>query len=333
MADKLDLESNPYETLGLGEGSAELTLPEIKKVRPRKQTAAASSRVRWLSRAAARAGVPAQGAGAAPRQAQVGAQPRCAPQPLRRSPESRCRERCCSVLAPLTRPGSRRAVAEREFNALQKAYELLWCARAQPLLCAAAAVGLRFCEATAHARPPTHAATTLHALRGTASPPRATPATPGRRARTRNANACAKVRPPCAISLRPGSSCSCLHRNTPAADLEARERDFATRSNDEEVARARLRNEIARLRRAAAERAARGGAPPTPFDDEAAPGGAQGPAAAARGAAEPGAAAAQQQQLQRTLKLVWNRGDGDYTAARLREARAAPTLVYRQKRG
>ena len=84
MADKLDLESNPYETLGLGEGSAELTLPEIKKVRPRKQTAAASSRVRWLKRTAARAGVPAQGAGAAPRQAQVGAQPRCASEALQR---------------------------------------------------------------------------------------------------------------------------------------------------------------------------------------------------------------------------------------------------------
>ena len=120
----------------------------------------------------------------------------------------------------------------------------------------------------------------------------------------------------CALHLR-------SRRAASAADLEARERDFATRSNDEEVARARLRNEIARLRRAAAERAARGGAPPTPFDDEAAPGGAQGSAAAAAGAQEPAAAAAQQQQLQRTLKLVWNRADGDYTAARLREARAA----------
>ncbi len=34
MADKLDLEANPYETLGLGSGSAEVTAAEIKKARP-----------------------------------------------------------------------------------------------------------------------------------------------------------------------------------------------------------------------------------------------------------------------------------------------------------
>ena len=47
-------------------------------------------------------------------------------------------QRRCSTLVMLTRPGSRRVVAEREFNAMQKAYELLWCAAAQPLLCALA---------------------------------------------------------------------------------------------------------------------------------------------------------------------------------------------------
>jgi hypothetical protein len=108
-------------------------------------------------------------------------------------------------------------------------------------------------------------------------------------------------------------------------DLEARERDFATRSNEEEVARARLRNEIARLRRAAAERAARGGAAASPFDDDGASGGAAG-AAPAPAAHDAAAAAAQQAQLQRTLKLVWNRGDGDYTAARLRQVRAPRQL-------
>ena len=38
MADKLDLDANPYEALGLGEGSAELTMAEIKKVRRVTQT-------------------------------------------------------------------------------------------------------------------------------------------------------------------------------------------------------------------------------------------------------------------------------------------------------
>ena len=103
--------------------------------------------------------------------------------------------------------------------------------------------------------------------------------------------------------------------------MEARERDFATRSNDEEVARARLRNEIARLRRAAAERAARGGAAASPFDDDATAAG--GSRAAPPPAPNAAASAAQQAQLQRTLKLVWNRGDGDYTAARLRQVRDA----------
>jgi hypothetical protein len=108
-------------------------------------------------------------------------------------------------------------------------------------------------------------------------------------------------------------------------DLEARERDLATRSNEEEVARARLRNEIARLRRAAAERAARGGAAASPFDDDGAAGGGAG-AAPAPAAHDAAAAAAQQAHLQRTLKLVWNRGDGDYTAARLRQVRAPRQL-------
>ena len=33
MADKLDLDANPYEALGLGEGSAELSMADIKKAR------------------------------------------------------------------------------------------------------------------------------------------------------------------------------------------------------------------------------------------------------------------------------------------------------------
>lgn len=33
MADKLDLDANPYQALGLGEGSSELTMAEIKKAR------------------------------------------------------------------------------------------------------------------------------------------------------------------------------------------------------------------------------------------------------------------------------------------------------------
>ena len=44
MADKFDMESNPYEALGLGEGSAEVTLAQIKKVRQQKR----KRRVRWL---------------------------------------------------------------------------------------------------------------------------------------------------------------------------------------------------------------------------------------------------------------------------------------------
>jgi DnaJ family protein C protein 17 len=123
-----------------------------------------------------------------------------------------------------------------------------------------------------------------------------------------------------------------------AADLEARERDFASRTNDEEVARARLRNEvrcalrmrmrcaaahgadalpsrraaqIARLRKAAAERAARGGAPAPVAPDAAAP-----PSGAP-------SAAASSSQLRRCLKVVWNRRDGDYSAAQLRAIFAA----------
>ena len=44
MADKFDMESNPYEALGLGEGSAEVTLAQIKKVRQQKR----KRRERWL---------------------------------------------------------------------------------------------------------------------------------------------------------------------------------------------------------------------------------------------------------------------------------------------
>ena len=37
MADKLDLDANPYEALGLGAGSADIELAEIKKARARPQ--------------------------------------------------------------------------------------------------------------------------------------------------------------------------------------------------------------------------------------------------------------------------------------------------------
>lgn len=73
MADKLDLDANPYEALGLGEGSAELSMAEIKKARPRDgaQVCCACLCKRLTHAALARAGVPHDGAEAAPRQAQV----------------------------------------------------------------------------------------------------------------------------------------------------------------------------------------------------------------------------------------------------------------------
>jgi curved DNA-binding protein CbpA len=37
---------------------------------------------------------------------------------------------CCLCAARTDTPGPLRAVAEREFNLLQKAYEMLWCAAA-----------------------------------------------------------------------------------------------------------------------------------------------------------------------------------------------------------
>lgn len=92
-------------------------------------------RVQRLKRAAARAGVPDQSVVAASRQAQDGGFRRCAAEAQQRCPRTRSLH---SAGEELTRLASRRAVAEREFNAMQKAYELLWYAAAQPLLCAAA---------------------------------------------------------------------------------------------------------------------------------------------------------------------------------------------------
>ena len=234
----------------------------------------------------------------------------------RRSNAASCR--LCASRA--NTPGPRRAVAEREFNALQKAYEMLWCAAAV----ASSRRGRRVECPRACRSQPCHAARSDDAARAAWDGLAA--ARQARRARDAGQDERRK-RMREGTLLTPTTHAS--HRLTRLAplyaDLEARERDFATRSNEEEVARARLRNEIARLRRAAAERAARGGAAASPFDDDGAAGGSAG-AAPAPAAPDAAAAAQQQAQLQRTLKLVWNRGDGDYTAARLRQARVPRQL-------
>ena len=96
------------------------------------------------------------------------------------------------------------------------------------------------------------------------------------------------------------------------ADLEERERQFGQQRGAENAARAKLKQEIDRLRAAAAERAAaaaRGAQPP--------PESASAPLPPTH--ANAADATAVTEQLQRTLKLVWDLRDGDYTAARLRE--------------
>ena len=118
-------------------------------------------------------------------------------------------------------------------------------------------------------------------------------------------------------------------------DLEARERGFASRRSEEEVAQARLRQEVRqhstplsaaqtsrafcqvdRLRRAAAERASR---------------------AAPAAACAPSLSAEASAQLQRTLKVTWDRRAGDYTAQQLRAAFASfggvEDVVLREAQG
>jgi hypothetical protein len=75
--------------------------------------------------------------------------------------------------------------------------------------------------------------------------------------------------------------------------------------------------QIARLRKAAAERATRGAPSRTPFDDDDTP---SAPSAAPSAAAP---SAPDASQLRRSLKVVWNRRDGDYSAAALRAIFAA----------
>ncbi len=41
MADKLDLDANPYEALGLGAGSADIELADIKKAREQERNGVA----------------------------------------------------------------------------------------------------------------------------------------------------------------------------------------------------------------------------------------------------------------------------------------------------
>jgi hypothetical protein len=154
----IDFDTNPYEVLGLGAGAPTLSAEDIKKVRPGCAPAATRSGT-LADGSSARPGVSQAGAGTPPGQASTGTAKRCAPQ---HTPGGRRLGRmfvASLFTSLLSSPVC--AAAEREFNELQKAYDLLWCVFAECRL-------RRTTESTcAHSRP--HTVTPPREPRGTAT--------------------------------------------------------------------------------------------------------------------------------------------------------------------
>ncbi|GAB4821260.1 hypothetical protein N2152v2_008306 [Parachlorella kessleri] len=111
-------------------------------------------------------------------------------------------------------------------------------------------------------------------------------------------------------------------------ELERREKQVGRERSQEEIARAKLKAEIERLRRQAAEREAKQYAEQRKAAAEVAAA-----AAATAASSVPSGAAGQEvpqdlrEKLSRTLKVSWNRKEGEYSVAQLRAAFAGHGVV------